>query len=156
MESLFIEYRCSCGQLFFKGFLFDSFIEIKCKRCKKLINPNSDEPTHEQERYLILYDHDGNIVDASPSCSAILGYERRELLKKKLHDICLFFKGKNYKEFFDKTMATKSDPSPIETFHKSRDGEIVHSRARVRFQIFKDRKYALVLHEVIKRDHIFA
>lgn len=30
------EYRCDCGRLLFRGLLFVSFIEIKCKRCSAI------------------------------------------------------------------------------------------------------------------------
>lgn len=30
------EYRCTCGKLLFKGVLFLSAIEIKCKRCGEI------------------------------------------------------------------------------------------------------------------------
>ncbi len=30
------EYRCTCGKLLFKGVLFFSSIEIKCKRCGEI------------------------------------------------------------------------------------------------------------------------
>ncbi|MFA5750825.1 MAG: hypothetical protein WCX79_03530 [Candidatus Paceibacterota bacterium] len=30
------EYRCSCGKLLFKGYLFIGTVEIKCRHCREI------------------------------------------------------------------------------------------------------------------------
>ena len=44
------EFRCNCGRLLFRGLLFVSFVEIKCKKCGnvsvfKAMDISTDEHT---------------------------------------------------------------------------------------------------------------
>lgn len=157
MSSLLFEYRCDCGQLLFKGLLFDSTLEIKCRRCKKILglkeNPLAQNP---EKSYVILYDHKGDVVGTSASSHKILGYTQDDLLTKNIRDISLFIKDNlQYKKLLHKVKKVGIEPLIVETFHRKKSGEIVSIRARIKLQIVQNKAYAVVFHEIVKRDNAF-
>ncbi len=155
MSSLLSEFRCVCGQLLFRGFLNDSFLEIKCKRCKKVVSVSNLSPDNKTERYFLLYDSDGVVVDACSTEPTILGYTRKDLLGGKMGHIDLHVGEGSYDHFWDKAQMIRFDPHVTETFHKHKNGEFVCVQEHIRFQTVAEKSYALVSHEVVKKENGF-
>lgn len=85
MDSLLEEYRCQCGKLLFKGALFLSTIEVKCKRCGT-ISRFKEKSRDEKVSFTFFLDTNGIIVDACRAVSFI-GIERVYLIGKKNVDL---------------------------------------------------------------------
>ncbi len=87
----FVEYRCSCGRLLFKGLVLSGHVEVKCKRCSEVVlfdQPRDGlECKEEGTEYALLVGTHGYIQDASASALDILGYSRESLRTMTLHDI---------------------------------------------------------------------
>lgn len=78
-ENTLAEYRCRCGRLLFKGMLYLSIIELKCKKCgtitlfyefDHMLDPAAGG-------YVFLVDETGLIVGASKTIQS-LGYSQAE------------------------------------------------------------------------------
>lgn len=79
------EYRCTCGKLLFKGTLFLSVVEVKCKRCGNT-GVFDDQEKGATVSFAVTIDGSGNIIDA---CRAVLcvGWERGSLVGKHFSEI---------------------------------------------------------------------
>jgi PAS domain-containing protein len=72
-----IEYRCQCGKLLFKGLLFTSVVEVKCRRCGHIFSTERFSP----ETYVLVEcDSDFTITAVSPAARHVLQYEPDELV----------------------------------------------------------------------------
>ncbi len=50
------EYRCDCGKLLFKGSLLVSVVEVKCRRCGKVLTFKGRKRDEEMLESLIIRD----------------------------------------------------------------------------------------------------
>lgn len=120
------ESRCSnCDKLLFRGVLGIGFIETKCSRCGTVnIVHNFDGILEGRSgAYIIVCNPTGDIIIASKSVKAVLGYDVEELCAKSIHDICACPEGvKNH-------MALPSTVDSIaswEKLHAHMPPQIVH------------------------------
>lgn len=91
--SLLREHRCTCGKLLFKGSVFLSTVEIKCKRCSKLhLFKNVVIPDYEDLQKPISFafsiDPDGTIIDLCRLSESLLGYSKTELVGTNISKVC--------------------------------------------------------------------
>jgi len=82
---LFREYRCtSCSKLLLKGCVFQGLVELKCKRCKKIISWGTGEML---PCAVIDTDQDERVVRISGEVDVVLGNGKEYVLGKRLEDI---------------------------------------------------------------------
>ncbi len=72
-----IEYRCPCGKLLFKGLLFSSVVEVKCRRCGSFSMWTPGERT---PWAMIECDASGCVVRAYGDVLQVFGRSEEELL----------------------------------------------------------------------------
>ncbi|MCU7845967.1 MAG: PAS domain S-box protein [Candidatus Thiodiazotropha sp. (ex Monitilora ramsayi)] len=70
-----------------------------------------------------LVDKDANLIDVNPAACEALGYEREELIKKRVHDIDTKFDNIMIDKTIEQTMSQGC--SRFESQHKRKDGEII-------------------------------
>lgn len=140
MSFTLVENRCDCGHLLFRGILLDSFLEIKCKRCKKIFGSERDAAP--VGRYTLLIDDRGTILDASESCLASLGYAREELRDRPLSFLDSGFSSPEQLSRWRELCAEPDSAFTFETLHRSRNGELLPMRIRFRTQALGDRRCA--------------
>jgi len=81
-------YRCICGKLLFKGFLLDSTIQIKCKKCGKLMSfQGLDQDAASDTKFGMMFDRYGDVVSASSNIHELFGYHLSDLLSKNYGDL---------------------------------------------------------------------
>lgn len=82
------EYRCTCGKLLFRGALFCSTVEIKCKRCGSVMMYQMDSSAIARRflSFTLVVDEHEHIVDASNGIE-MFGYEHKQLLGKEIGDL---------------------------------------------------------------------
>ena len=81
-------YHCICGKLLFKGFLLDSTIQIKCKKCGELMSfQGRNDHTKPDDYYALMLNQEGDIVSASSNIQKLFGYRLSELLSKNYGDL---------------------------------------------------------------------
>lgn len=78
------EYRCDCDKLLFKGALFLSTVEVKCKRCGSVKTFNDSARGH--ITFTLFVDRNGRLSDTCRMAEA-LGIERSYYLNKPVTDI---------------------------------------------------------------------
>lgn len=79
-----IDYRCKCGKLLFKGLLFSSVVEVKCKRCGTFTTWAPDE---RKPWAMVESDASGRIVCASGDVALVFGRPEKELLGQEVAGI---------------------------------------------------------------------
>ena len=104
------KYRCSCGKLLFKGKLFLSMVEIKCKRCGIIarfceVTSSKSEPSS----FIFSIDTNGTILESTHSTENILGHSCSDLVGKSIFEICPKLKNILSSEKF--SVPTNSDKS---------------------------------------------
>lgn len=151
LSSLLFESRCTCGQLLFKGFLKDSLIEIKCRKCKKILSITGSNILNGIENYFLLYDSSGYVVDTYSSKETILGYKKEELLGKHIDSIDLHVDRDLHENLWKKANMTRFDPLLVETFHKRKNGELVCVQENIQFRTINEKNYAIVSYEVVEK-----
>lgn len=101
-----IEYRCNCGKLLFKGLIYISTVEIKCKRCgvTRVFRGSSCESTHS---FMLVVDNGGRVVDA---CDGIMLFElsRQYVVGKFLSDILPLVRDAHYQRIINTEPILKS------------------------------------------------
>ncbi len=128
--------------------LFSGTIEVKCPRCKtENIYQGIGGPVDEKDRYDILFDFDGNIVDASDTALQILGYSRDELLGMHRTDLGSDITPEDYQELRAVLMAGVG-PVSFDTMHRKKNGEFIHVRLQVHVLVSENSKYALIIAHV--------
>jgi len=146
MESYLLhEYRCDhCGKLIIKGILFKSYEEYKCNRCNKIVRfqgiANEDNP----DRYLLLTDKNGIIVNASLSIYKNLGFELDEITGKNVEELYLNNEDKNV----DKIISSKISNFKylrLDTAHKTKTNDKIHVTISFKFFQQDSREYILRL-----------
>lgn len=75
--------------MLFRGLILaDSKIEIKCKKCGKIVSLGDLDPLEtEHSHFAMLFDSRGNIVTASTTTEKILEYSADELKKMTIFDL---------------------------------------------------------------------
>lgn len=81
---LFKEYRCTCGKLLFRGALFCSAVEIKCKRCSAVLIFGDTPDTPYTFTFFVNVE---DVIDDACGGVAMVGYERKELIGKPISNI---------------------------------------------------------------------
>lgn len=85
---LFRDYRCtSCARLLLRGCVFQGFVELKCRRCKKLVSWGSIETT---PCAVIDVDNDEKVVRVLGEAGAVLGCQKEYVIGKHLSDILAY------------------------------------------------------------------
>lgn len=140
MESLLShEYRCSCGKLLFKGVVFSSNIEIKCKGCGKINQISGVVGKDNNEypgRFTFLLNKEGNITDASESVKESLGYSKEEFVGKNIADISQTTNKEMFLKIYDSIVKSDKDvffhANPV---YQAKNGELV--KCKVSFRSFR-------------------
>ena len=88
-ESELKRYHCSCGKMLFKGLLFLSMVEIKCKRCSNIcrfcdLYSKATGPYS----FAFVTDKDGIITETTYSARDILGHDSSTMVGKSIFDMC--------------------------------------------------------------------
>jgi nitrogen-specific signal transduction histidine kinase len=82
------EYRCTCGRLLFKGLLLVGTVEVKCKKCGRITSfENTGNEFSFGDRYALISNKAGQIINASPNAYKVLGYSMPELLRMRIEDV---------------------------------------------------------------------
>jgi PAS domain S-box-containing protein len=136
----------------FKGLLFGSRLEIKCKKCAKLTYLSEFETEDPDDYYVIVFDKTGSVIDAGLSASIILGYTHEGMLKKKIFDIAPHITPENYRQVWDKLVKFGGDGFVIDGYQQTADGEKIFLRSKLRKFIHKDQVYVIELAEVMARN----
>lgn len=130
-------YRCTCGKLLFKGLLLDSTIQIKCKKCGKLMSfQGVADATLPESPYALMLDSHGGIVSASSNIQKLFGYTLPELLSKNYGDLLATVPGKTVRADFSRLWSL---PRKERYFFKSKvthlkkDGKIIPGIAQSKF-----------------------
>jgi phage FluMu protein Com len=82
------EYRCACGKLLFKGRIYVSLVEIKCKRCANISSFGNLLSNKTPFSFLISMNNKGIIKDLCKVAEVALGYTRNEIIGKPISRIC--------------------------------------------------------------------
>ncbi|MDD5098751.1 MAG: hypothetical protein PHP35_00155 [Candidatus Colwellbacteria bacterium] len=82
------EYRCVCGKLLFKGLLSASVVEIKCKRCARIMVFKDAEPPSTPASFTLTINQEGVIIDACRGAEVVLCYSRKELIGMPVSAVC--------------------------------------------------------------------
>ncbi|HEY4488915.1 MAG TPA: hypothetical protein VJA87_00300 [Candidatus Paceibacterota bacterium] len=94
-SSLLTEYRCACGKLLFKGLLYQSIVEVKCRRCGEVITRGLDE----EPTYAILEsDTEANLVEVSGDVMGVLGSSREYFIGRPLFEVLPLLRDASEKE----------------------------------------------------------
>lgn len=81
-------YRCDCGRMLFKGFLLDSTVQIKCKRCGKLMAfQGLKEQVLPDVKFGMMFNRHGYLVSASSNIQKLFGHALSDLLAKHYGDL---------------------------------------------------------------------
>lgn len=78
------EYRCSCGRLLFKAFLFFAIVEVKCRRCSEIQTSRHFESG---PFAFLTSDAEENMQDVYGDVPAVFGCEREYFLGKSVRDV---------------------------------------------------------------------
>ncbi len=144
-----LEYRCDCEKLLFKGILFTSIIELKCKRCHKVSELYGMNKQVEQKsgRYTMLFDALGGvkIIDASPSASEILGYSKKELLTMTGFDLDPLLAAGNYDHLWKTSFNEFKKGFRINSVQRKKNGDLFPIKVLVRFIISGLKVYAFTI-----------
>ncbi len=108
-SNLLAEYRCRCGKLLLKGFLFVSFIEIKCKRCGTIC-VFQDQEKKEPLSFTLVVDSSGKIIEACRA-TELIGILRKNLIGK---DVESFFSQVRESKHISLTAFSKDQKQDIE------------------------------------------
>jgi PAS domain S-box-containing protein len=133
MKEILSGYRCECGKLLLKGFIFIGEIEVKCRYCKKMTSVSGINGSMSNERrYLLVTDKTGNILRATASASSALGYTGDELRKMNIKDIFPSIKDKVFTVLWSKlkTDEKKAVIFRTEQFRKEKETVTVQIGAR--------------------------
>lgn len=150
MKSILRDHRCAqCRRLLFRGLLLAGSLEMKCPRCKteNIIRGIGGLPKQEGH-YFIVYDYDGNIVDASASTTKILGYSKEELLRMHRGDLRSDVTPADY-EVLRATILTGIGSPAFDTVHRRKDGAVLPVKLRVKVLTAEASRYALVIARVL-------
>jgi len=83
-STLLVEYRCACGKLLFKGLLYQSIVEVKCRRCGEVTTRGLNEaPAHA----VLESDIKGNLVEISGNVVGVLGSGREHFIGRHLFEV---------------------------------------------------------------------
>ncbi|MFA6251925.1 MAG: PAS domain S-box protein [Candidatus Paceibacterota bacterium] len=142
------EYRCdNCGKLIIKGILFKSYEEYKCSRCNKIVCfqgiANEDKPN----RYLLLTDKNGIIINASSSIYENLGFSLNEITGKNIEELYLTDKDKKADERISSRIENFKYLR-FETTHKTKNNDKVS--VVVSFKFFRQDSKEYILRFVDK------
>jgi PAS domain S-box-containing protein len=118
------EYRCLCGKLLLKGIFFDGALEIKCKHCGQFNNFGTVKQLDNANRYSLMVNDLGMIIDVSDSACRILGYSVPELIGKSFFLVNPKLPRGILREFFkQKSISTSSNHFQLNTYHLSKSGQ---------------------------------
>lgn len=91
MQEMLSNYRCECGKMLLRGFIFVGEVEIKCRFCKKTIAIGGINGTMSNDhRYILIAEQDGKISHVTASSPQHLGYSQEELLNMRVHEVVQF------------------------------------------------------------------
>lgn len=71
-----------------KGVFFDGILEVKCKRCSKINKIGMLKFADDRDKYSLILDSSGVILNISDSAGRLLGYISDELIGKYFSHIC--------------------------------------------------------------------
>ncbi len=147
-SNLLVEYRCRCGRLLLKGFLFISFIEIKCKRCGTIC-VFQDQEKNEPLSFTLAVDSSGKIIEACRAAE-LIGIPRKNLIGK---DIESFFSRaqeskyinfialpKNRREDVKKMSETARDAPLWDYYGEEKSSEIGYVLGKIETEFFNEFK----------------
>lgn len=147
METIpFIEYRCVCGKLLFKGVAITTPLQIKCRRCGALVPFGPEGSEDATARYGLLVDDDFAIKGVSESASAVLGYTREELLSMNASQLSPYVSAARGQ--LQKVRSLSDLPIAFDQAHRTKSGSVIAVRARVTRSMARARGMALYLFEV--------
>jgi PAS domain S-box-containing protein len=153
MDSFFSqEFRCNCGKLLGKGMIIDGNVAIKCRRCGviydiKGLNSfiNDGEGAN---RYGLILNGEGKIVNANNSAIAMLGYSSQELIGKNIEEIDRTLPP----GFYNKIISSANRVSNffrLDTLHRTNSGTTIP--VIVRFKIFRSAKEDMMILAIADR-----
>lgn|SRR5574343_235402 len=148
-KGVIIEYRCDCRQLLFKGTIVLSRIELKCKRCSKVVVIDPDNSDDGAQHYGIMVDSNLNIINASKNASNILGYSNEEFLNMKGYELSPYYTKDEAVVNFNTSIKIKEKPIAFDSAHKTKDGKIINLRVRTHTTGIFNKGYVLYLFETI-------
>lgn len=119
------EYRCDgCGKLIIKGILLKSYEEFKCGRCGKMVCFTGLANVEKPDRYFLLTDDKGMIVNASQSVKNNLGFSLDEIVGGGIKKLYSTEDEANLDKIFaDKAIEFRH--LRAESNHKTKSGEVV-------------------------------
>jgi PAS domain S-box-containing protein len=148
MNTLFLnEYRCQCGKLLLKGLFFDGALEVKCKRCSHIKKLGNITLIKDTDRYLLIINKDGLIINVSCSAGRVLGYGRDELIDKHFTLISPSLPAEIINKVFGPEAILDTDNYfQLDTFHQTKDGKKIPVNVLAKlYQTDNDEKYLLTL-----------
>jgi phage FluMu protein Com len=91
MKEILNSYRCTCGKMLLKGFIFVGEIEIKCRFCKEMniisgVNGNLSN----NHRYLLITDKNGLVTHSTASTKVHLGITSKDIVGMDAHTLLGF------------------------------------------------------------------
>jgi PAS domain S-box-containing protein len=125
---------------------------MRCPRCKaeNLIR-GIGGLTRKGDYYFVIFDYEGNVVDASASATTILGYSREELLKMRRGDLRSDLNPAEY-EMLRALILTGIGSPAFDTVHRKKNGEMLAVKLRVKVLTAEANRYALVIAKVLGID----
>ena len=120
------KYRCNCGKMLFKGKLFLSMVEIKCKRCGVIARfCEASSGKSEPSSFIFSLDTKGTILEATHSTESILGHSCDQLVGKSIFEICPKLKNTLNSENFIVPANTDKSYEIIQNMFAHKDGKLL-------------------------------
>jgi len=147
------EYRCSCGKLLLKGFLFNGKFEIKCRRCGKINTINKNKLKDDASHYSLIFNNQEKITNTSDSACRILGYGDVELhgetfkkviceTSREITRILTLLRRK-------KSLLNEDNYLEFDASHQTKDGRFIPVSVCLKsYQGFDKEKFVLLLAEI--------
>ncbi len=80
------EYRCRCNKLLFKGLILQDHLNLVCPRCGELSEFSGVDVKKQENRFVLLCDNYGVIVNADELATLYTGYEIKDFIDKPISD----------------------------------------------------------------------
>jgi phage FluMu protein Com len=110
MKNSFIDYRCDCNKLLFKGCLLFSSIEVKCKRCGKINLFQTGEKDKKDISFSFFVDSSQKIIDGCCATS-LIGTSKEKFIGKKIDFLISYLRTKKDVSFFTFLENSKNNKS---------------------------------------------
>ncbi len=150
MNSLLLDYRCLCGNLLLKGLLLGSHIEIKCRRCARIVALSDRIFSDHPNQYVLVYSPEGAILDASKSASYILEYPPEVLKTKTVFDLAPHVTREGYHKMWSALQRSQSGVFTLEARQHTALGKMLMLRTKLKIHPIEAVAHVLALYELIE------